>query len=55
MIKDGKAGRPEVYMWYCYTPVYANGEIQENIDILKDESLIPFTVCGYDFAQSVLS
>ncbi len=45
MIKDGKAGRPEVYMWYCYTPVYANGECQENIDILKDESLIPLTVC----------
>jgi len=45
MIKDGSAGRPEVYMWYCYTPVYANGECQENIDILKDESLIPFTVC----------
>jgi anaerobic selenocysteine-containing dehydrogenase len=45
MIKDGKAGRPEIYMWYCYTPVYANGDCQENIDILKDESLIPFTVC----------
>jgi anaerobic selenocysteine-containing dehydrogenase len=45
MIKDGKAGRPEVYMWYCYTPVYANGECQENIDILKDESLIPYNVC----------
>jgi len=45
MIKDGSAGRPEVYMWYCYTPVYANGDCQENIDILKDESLIPFTVC----------
>jgi len=44
MIKDGKAGRPEIYMWYCYTPVYANGECQENIDILKDENLIPFTV-----------
>jgi anaerobic selenocysteine-containing dehydrogenase len=44
MIKDGKAGRPEIYMWYCYTPVYSHGEIQENIDILKDESLIPFTV-----------
>lgn len=44
MIKDGTAGRPDVYMWYCYTPVYANGEVQENIDILKDESLIPFTV-----------
>jgi anaerobic selenocysteine-containing dehydrogenase len=45
MIKDGSAGRPEIYMWYCYTPVYSHGEIQENIDILKDESLIPFTVC----------
>jgi len=45
VIKDGKAGRPEIYMWYCYTPVYANGECQENIDILKDENLIPFTVC----------
>ncbi len=45
MIKDGSAGRPDVYMWYCYTPVYANGQVQENIDILKDEALIPFTVC----------
>ena len=44
MIKDGSAGRPDIYMWYCYTPVYANGDCQENIDILKDESLIPFTV-----------
>ena len=49
MIKDGSAGRPEIYMWYCYTPVYANGEVQENIDILKDESLIPFTVCSNPF------
>ena len=46
MIKDGSAGRPEVYMWYCYQPVYANGEVQENMDILKDENLIPFTVCS---------
>ncbi|HEA67570.1 MAG TPA: DMSO reductase [Desulfobacterales bacterium] len=45
MIKDGTAGRPEVYMWYCYTPVYANGECQENIDILKDETLMPYNVC----------
>ncbi len=45
MIKDGKAGRPEIYMWYCYTPVYANGDCQENIDIMKDESLMPFNVC----------
>jgi len=49
MIKDGRAGRPEIYMWYCYTPVYANGEVQENIDILKDEKLIPFTVCVNPF------
>ncbi|MEF9426136.1 MAG: molybdopterin-dependent oxidoreductase, partial [Candidatus Mariimomonas ferrooxydans] len=49
MIKDGKAGRPEIYMWYCYAPVYANGEIQENIDILKNESLIPYTVCSNPF------
>ena len=44
MIKDGKAGRPEVYMWFCHNPVYVNGEVQENIDVLKDESLLPFTV-----------
>ncbi len=45
MIKDGSYGRPEIYMTYCHTPVYANGEMQENIDILKDESLIPYFVC----------
>lgn len=49
MIKDGKAGRPDVYMWYCYAPVYANGNVQENINILKDESLIPFSVCVNPF------
>ncbi|MBI5196762.1 MAG: molybdopterin-dependent oxidoreductase [Nitrospirae bacterium] len=49
MIKDGKEGRPEVYMWYCYAPVYANGECQEIIDIFKDESLIPYTVCVNPF------
>ncbi|MBC8339035.1 MAG: molybdopterin-dependent oxidoreductase [Alphaproteobacteria bacterium] len=45
MIKDGSAGRPDIYMWYCYQPVYANGDVQKNIDILKDESLVPFLVC----------
>ncbi|MCP5443627.1 MAG: molybdopterin-dependent oxidoreductase [Chromatiaceae bacterium] len=44
MIKDGSNGRPEIYMTYKYTPVYANGEVQENIDVLKDESLIPYYV-----------
>ncbi|TCS60559.1 molybdopterin-containing oxidoreductase family protein [Varunaivibrio sulfuroxidans] len=44
MIKDGSNGRPDIYMTYMYTPVYANGEVQENIDILKDETLVPFFV-----------
>ncbi len=37
-------GRPMVYFVYCYTPAYANGDMQDNIDILKDESLIPYIV-----------
>jgi anaerobic selenocysteine-containing dehydrogenase len=49
MIKDGSKGRPEVYMWYCYQPVYSNGECQENIDVLTDESLLPFTVAVSPF------
>jgi thiosulfate reductase/polysulfide reductase chain A len=49
MIKDGSAGRPDVYMWYCYAPVFSNGDVAENIAILKDESLIPFTVCVNPF------
>lgn len=49
MIKDGSHGRPEIYMWYCYTPVYANGNCKENIAILKDEKLIPYTVCVSPF------
>jgi anaerobic selenocysteine-containing dehydrogenase len=51
MIKDGRAGRPEVYMWYCYAPVYANGDVQENIDVMKDESLIPYSVCVSPFCD----
>ncbi len=49
MIKDGSAGRPDVYMWYCYQPVYSNGDVAENIEILKDEKLIPYTVCVTPF------
>ncbi len=44
MIKDGSHGRPDIYFWYCYNPVYVNGECQENIDVLSDEKLMPFTV-----------
>ena len=32
-------------MWYCYTPVFANGDMAESQKILQDESLIPHTVC----------
>ena len=49
MIKDGSYGRPDIYMWYCYQPVYSNGDVQENIDVLSDETLIPFTVAVSPF------
>lgn len=49
MIKDGGNGRPEIYMIYKYAPVYANGDVQENIDVLKDETLIPYFVCVNPF------
>ena len=44
MIRDGRFGRPDIYMVYCYQPVYVNGECAENIQILKDETLVPFLV-----------
>jgi len=44
VIKDGSLGRPEVYMWYCYAPVYSNGDCKANTEVLKDEKLIPYTV-----------
>lgn len=44
MIKDGRFGRPDIYMVYCYQPVYVNGECEENIQILKDETIVPFLV-----------
>jgi anaerobic selenocysteine-containing dehydrogenase len=51
MIKDGSAGRPEIYMIYCYNPAYVNGGIKEHVEILKDTSLIPFFV-SVDIAMS---
>lgn len=45
MINEAPADkRPSVYMTYCYEPVYANANMQENIDILKNESVIPYHV-----------
>jgi thiosulfate reductase/polysulfide reductase chain A len=49
MIEDGNAGRPEVYLWYNYNPAFSNGNSRKNIDILKDESLIPYTVAVTPF------
>ncbi|GAB4239366.1 MAG: hypothetical protein Kow0032_26440 [Methyloligellaceae bacterium] len=49
MIKEGSAGRPEVYMWYKYQPVYSNGDCRENEEVLKDENLLPFTVAVSPF------
>jgi anaerobic selenocysteine-containing dehydrogenase len=43
--------RPEVYMIYCYNPAYVNGDCQNNIDVLKDESIIPYVV-AVDVAYS---
>ncbi|MHC4404939.1 MAG: molybdopterin dinucleotide binding domain-containing protein [Planctomycetota bacterium] len=43
-IKDGSHGRPDTYMIYCYNPAYVNGECKENIEVLKDKSLIPYLV-----------
>jgi thiosulfate reductase / polysulfide reductase chain A len=49
MIRDGAAGRPEIYMWYCYQPVYSNGDCAANQAVLKDETLLPFTVAVSPF------
>ncbi len=51
VLKDGFAGRPDIYFVYCYNPAYVNGECQENINILKDESIIPNLVV-FDVAYS---
>ena len=45
MIREAPANkRPSVYMHYCYEPVFANGNMQESIDILKDEKIMPYVV-----------
>ena len=36
--------RPEVYMTYCYNAAYANGDCAENVKILKDKTVIPYSV-----------
>ncbi len=41
--------RPGIYMWYHHNPAYANSGAQEITDILKDESLLPFSVAVTPF------
>jgi anaerobic selenocysteine-containing dehydrogenase len=36
-------------MWYNYNPVFSNANSQQNMDILKDESLIPYSVAVTPF------
>jgi thiosulfate reductase / polysulfide reductase chain A len=49
VIADGRFGRPEIYMWYCYQPVYSNPQTGKNLNVLKDEKLLPFTVAVTPF------
>jgi thiosulfate reductase / polysulfide reductase chain A len=43
-MRDNPDERVDIYFVYCYTPAYANGDMQANIDILKDTSIIPYMV-----------
>ena len=36
--------RPDIYMMYCYNPVYVNGDVQASIDLMKNEQKMPFIV-----------
>jgi anaerobic selenocysteine-containing dehydrogenase len=44
LIKDGQAGRPEVYWWSCHNPAYVYGDNKAIEAIMKDESIMPFTI-----------
>jgi len=44
MIKDGQNGRPQVYWSSCNNMAYINGNNNEAEEVLKDESLIPFSI-----------
>ena len=50
MIRKGPE-RPEIYMIYCYNPVYVNGDVQANIDLMLNEEKMPFIV-AVDIALS---
>jgi thiosulfate reductase/polysulfide reductase chain A len=48
---NGNVSPIACYMVYCYTPAYANGNMQESINILKSKTYIPYLVVS-DVAYS---
>ncbi len=44
LIKEGKYGRPEIYISYCYNAVYSNGDCRDNIEVLSNENYIPMHI-----------
>ena len=42
-LQDGD-DQPMMYMVYCYQPAYANGDMARNIEVLQDETAIPYLV-----------
>jgi anaerobic selenocysteine-containing dehydrogenase len=52
-IKAKGPGTFELALWYCYTPVFANGNHPRNIETVKDERLLPFVVsCDTSYGES---
>lgn len=51
MIAKGSAGRPRLYMLYCYNGAYTTGDCERNIEVLCNEAYLPFIV-SVDVAMS---
>ncbi len=44
---------PRVYMSYCYAPVFANGDVNQNMAVLKDRSKIEIVItCSTTFSEA---
>ncbi len=53
--EEDAADRPSIYLVYCYTPAYANGDMQRQIDVLKDQSIIPYlVVCDVAYSEAAM-
>ena len=51
LIAEGRRGRPKLYMTYVWNGAYTTGDCQRNLEILRNEDLIPFIV-AVDVAMS---